>query len=517
WAEPGTPYDGDGALWSRIKSLRGNYRSVKEWVDVPQYIDMMLVWMFGGCEDEYRCVGPNVAGVGMKFHINDADGWFCVPNYCAAGNRTERGAPGRAAGDGPGSLFSMLFKEGDPEYRMLLADRIQSALGKDGVLSTANNLQRLDRRLQEFQRAFLLESARWNYLTPDAWSDRRDYVRSDWIPRRTQEVLGLFRSAGFLSRWAAPDLAAPAGRVASGFRVTFEGADAGIVTYTLDGSDPRLPGGGVSAKAREYRVGGAVETLIPLGARWRWFTDATGLGSSAIVEGHPQWSAAHWKHPSFADDAWSTGSAQLGYGEGDEATRLPFGGDAAAKWVTAYFRQAVLVQGTNPVLRSVLRIRRDDGVIVYLNGREIARSSMPTSEVGGQTLAVSPADDGQDLHEIEVPVAAVRLGTNVIAVELHQSSRSTSDASFDLEWIATRGGVAVGETPVLDRNTVVKARTRQGAEWSGLATAFFQVADSPLPVGSVAIVEMQYHPLGEDSGEYLVLRNVSDQAVNLRG
>ncbi|MCC7374135.1 MAG: lamin tail domain-containing protein [Verrucomicrobiales bacterium] len=517
WAEPGVPYDGDGNLWSRIKTLRGSYAAVKPWVDVPQYVDMMLVWLFGGCEDEYRCVGPTVPGVGMKFLINDADGWFCVPDYCAAGDRTQRGAPGRQAGDGPGSLFSTLFKQGDPEYRTLLADRIQAALGRGGTLSPERNRQRLDRRLAEFQRPFLLESARWNYLTPEAWAARRDFVRSDWLPRRTSEAWGIFRSAGFVPRFSAPDLQAPTGVVAAGYRLQWGETGGGVVTYTEDGTDPRLPGGGVSPRAREYRPGGSTDTLIPLGARWRWYTDETGLGSSAIVEGHPQWSSRNWKHPDFGDSEWSVGAAQLGYGEGDEATVLPFGRDSANKWVSAYFRQTVEVRGVTNLVRSILRIRRDDGAIVYLNGRELARFSMPASEVGGQTLAVSPADDGQDLHEAEVPLDAIREGSNVVAVELHQSSRTSSDASFDLEWGITRGGPASGEEPVLERNTVIKARSRQGTEWSGLTTAFVQVGSTALPVGSLAVSEMDYHPTGDGGAEYLVLRNISHQAVNLRG
>ena len=34
-------------------------------LDVPNYIDYMLMWMFGGAEDEYRAVGPNVPGSGL--------------------------------------------------------------------------------------------------------------------------------------------------------------------------------------------------------------------------------------------------------------------------------------------------------------------------------------------------------------------------------------------------------------------------------------------------------------------
>src|ERR1051326_8682259 len=64
WADPGVPYDGTGAIWEKVKSLRGSYTAVRNWMDVPEYVDYMLVWMFGGAEDEYRCVGPTVPGTG---------------------------------------------------------------------------------------------------------------------------------------------------------------------------------------------------------------------------------------------------------------------------------------------------------------------------------------------------------------------------------------------------------------------------------------------------------------------
>ncbi|MBI1841388.1 MAG: CotH kinase family protein, partial [Verrucomicrobia bacterium] len=193
WADPGVPYDGDGSIWEKAKVLKTNYNMVKVWVDVPQYVDYMLTFMFGGCEDEYRCVGPNTPGSGFKYYLNDADGWFCGTWYCAADDRTSRGAPGRSAGDGPGSIFSMLYKEGNPEYRTLLADRIYSALFRDGPLTPNGVLRRLNSRCNEIERAFLAESARWNYLTPSDWAARRDEVKTSWLPHRTSEVLGQWR------------------------------------------------------------------------------------------------------------------------------------------------------------------------------------------------------------------------------------------------------------------------------------------------------------------------------------
>ncbi|MFM8878381.1 MAG: FN3 associated domain-containing protein, partial [Verrucomicrobiota bacterium] len=283
WADPGTPYDGDGNVWKRIKSLRGSYREVRAWLDVPQYVDYMLMWMFGGAEDEYRAVGPTVPGDGMKFLLNDADGWFCGPWYCAADDRTQRNSAARGPGDGPGGLLSKLFAECDPEFRTLLADHIHRALFNGGTLTQERLTERLKARADELARPFLTESARWNYLTPAVWAQRRDYARTNWLTRRTTEVTGQWRSAGFYPSVAAPRLTVNGGVVSNGFALGIVGPTTGTVLYTTDGSDPRLPGGGVSPQAKSYGTGQNTLTLVPAGSRWRWYTDATGLGSSAAV------------------------------------------------------------------------------------------------------------------------------------------------------------------------------------------------------------------------------------------
>jgi len=519
WAEPGTAYDGDGSAWARVKSLRDRYQEVRPWLDVPQYVNFMLMWMFGGSEDEYRCVGPTVPGTGFQFYLNDADGWFCVPSYCAAGNRTGRGAPGREAGDGPGSLFSTLFKEGDPEYRILLADEIHRTLFNDGALTPERNAARLVHHTDAIARAFLAESARWNYLTPTEWAARRDSVLVSWLPRRTAEVRGQFRSAGFYPPLDAPSHAPASGVVAPGTRVQFLGPAGATIHYTLDGSDPRLPGGAVSPAARSLTLGGAANTVVPAGARWRWFTSGAGLSSSEVVPGHPNWSPADWKHPDFADGAWREGAAQLGYGEGDETTVIPFGGNPQQKWITIYFRHRFVLESADGLKRAVIRLRRDDGAAVYVNGRPALRDFLPEGAITGTTPGLSPPDDGQDFSPFDISADLLREGTNVIAVELHQSSGTSSDASFDLELsVETAGNDLPPDFPEIARNTVLKSRALQGGQWSALNTAFLQTDPVPVAPGDVVVSELFCAPPGGgDDPEFVELWNRSDHAVNLRG
>jgi hypothetical protein len=86
-----------------------------------------------------------------------------------------------------------------------------------------------------------------------------------------------------------------------------------------------------------------------------------------------------------------------------------------------------------------MRLLRDDGVVVYLNGVEAYRNNMPTGAIGYTTRAssfIGGADETAWLTVLLNPALLVA-GTNVIAVEIHQDSPSSSDISFDMELTAT--------------------------------------------------------------------------------
>ena len=73
--------------------------------------------------------------------------------------------------------------------------------------------------------------------------------------------------------------------------------------------------------------------LVPTGATWKYLDDGSNQGVG-------------WRGPLFNDSAWPTGTAQLGYGDADEATVVSYGPNAAAKHITTYFRRTFPV--SNP-------------------------------------------------------------------------------------------------------------------------------------------------------------------------
>jgi acid phosphatase type 7 len=165
----------------------------------------------------------------------------------------------------------------------------------------------------------------------------------------------------------------------------------------------------------------AQTTLVAPGSVWKYLDNGSNQGTA-------------WRAPAFDDSGWASGAAQLGYGDGDEATVVSFGPSSTAKYITTYFRKSFAVVSPGSFAGYTLRVKRDDGIVVYLNGTEVFRDTMPAGTPGYTTLATAAVgDDGATWLTASVPAGAFVAGTNVLAVEIHQSSATSSDISFDLE------------------------------------------------------------------------------------
>ncbi len=173
------------------------------------------------------------------------------------------------------------------------------------------------------------------------------------------------------------------------------------------------------------------ETLIASGATWRYW-DRGGLP------------AMNWNVLSFDDRAWNSGPAQLGYGDGDEATVVGYGPDANNKFITTYFRKSFVVTSPETVSALTLRIIRDDGPAVYLNGQEIFRDNLPNGPLDYDTLALNAFGAPEENTPIAatIPGSTLVNGSNILSCELHQGAPESSDISFELELTAVRSLLA---------------------------------------------------------------------------
>ncbi|PKW26708.1 fibronectin type III domain-containing protein [Phycicoccus duodecadis] len=136
--------------------------------------------------------------------------------------------------------------------------------------------------------------------------------------------------------------------------------------------------------------------------------------------------AGAWTTTAYSDTAWSTGAGELGYGDGDEDVVIsPLG-------VTHYFRTAFTVPSLASVGNPRLRLLLDDGAVAYLNGTELVRENMPTGAIGDTSLAVNGigGTDEMDWSSYAIPAGRLVQGANVLAVEVHNSSTTSSDVSY---------------------------------------------------------------------------------------
>ncbi len=165
--------------------------------------------------------------------------------------------------------------------------------------------------------------------------------------------------------------------------------------------------------------------LVNPGASWRY-------NDSGTLQ-------AGWSGSSFDDSAWASGSAQLGYGEGDEATVVGYGPNVNSKYRTTYFRRSFTWDGAHPVTSLNAQVLADDGAVVYLNGKEVVRDNMPAGTIGNTTLAASNRSGSAEnvFRSFTLNPADLAVGTNVITVEVHQDASSSSDLSFDFALRAT--------------------------------------------------------------------------------
>jgi hypothetical protein len=141
----------------------------------------------------------------------------------------------------------------------------------------------------------------------------------------------------------------------------------------------------------------------------------------------------NWLEDELDFPDWPMGPAPLGYGDGDEATITREG--KAPHPMTAYFRRHFEVPADLGVAALHVKLVRDDGAAMYLNGVELLRDNLPEGELTFDTPArrVIGGEAESAWHTFEVPADALRVGPNLLGVEVHQNNPMSSDLSFDLE------------------------------------------------------------------------------------
>jgi hypothetical protein len=245
-------------------SIQANYNSVAAKLDVDDFISYMIVNYYVGNDDwahqnwyaSFNRVDPNGK---WRYHSWDAE------NVLKDINRDSTTLNNT---DGPTEVLQRLMV--NPEFRLRFNDIAQKLMRNDGLLTPEKAAEIYQIRADGLGRALVGESARWgdsrtvphsfgpppndpvgigNPYLLSHWTTRNNSLYNNYFPGRTNVVLNQFVARSWTTTLAAPIFTNYGGTVPEGTQVTVSKPAGGTLYYTLDGSDPRAAGGGISSNA----------------------------------------------------------------------------------------------------------------------------------------------------------------------------------------------------------------------------------------------------------------------------
>jgi hypothetical protein len=177
-----------------------------------------------------------------------------------------------------------------------------------------------------------------------------------------------------------------------------------------------------------------------------------------------------------------------------------------------------------------LRVRVDDAFVAYINGTEVARSSLVPASPAWDSTATNykPDDITFEVYDLTSYLIELDPGSgNILAIHGLNSGSGSSDMLISYNLEAGSGGSS-GSSPIpggavsasaasysgpvtLNATKQIKSRIKNGSYWSALNEAIFSM-NNVAP--SLRITELMYHPT-DPNDEYIELKNVGGSSIDV--
>jgi hypothetical protein len=411
-------YNAFKLLYMRSLSAQADYDAVADAMDIANFTDMIITEIYDrNTSIDHNIMAWKPKGKGKwKWVLMDLDrGFFSATDQNINDYQAESNWP-----------FGHLIT--NENYKKYFAKRLA-----DHLYTTFNPqrmLKRIDYHQQLIEAEIPRHVARWLGTTSsygnampsvDYWYQEVDKLRAFAIARPAA-VLSNLTSYGLSEAVNLSLLTIPekGGSFLFNDLKVPEPTWSGLYPKNLETSIKAVNKPGYTFKGWASAI---EKIIIPKESTWKYLDNGSDQGTN-------------WYSVSFNDGSWQTGKAQLGYGDGDEQTTVSYGPNSNNKYITTYFRKTFQLSSSDlSSARIIVRIMRDDGAVVYVNGKEIIRSNMGQGAISYLIHAPSSVNGSEESQYFEYAVDASCFvaGTNVIAVEVHQSDATSSDLSFDLE------------------------------------------------------------------------------------
>ena len=253
----------DNALYFSVQGLDLSGRpdpSKEKLLDLRNMIDYLLLIYHSAAAD--NCItwfGGNTRlnNMFVLYNRNHPDGFKWIEHDCEHAYDTTRDPPDRT---GPFIHENFALPEyfnaqtlhehlsSNAEYRIAFADEVWRTFYNDGPLSISRELELIDKRAAQIDRAIIAHSARWGnatnlncYTWRQAVENLKNYIA---VSNRTATTIEQLRADGLIPSIQPPVISRPSGEVEAGTPVSLSGE--GTIYCTTDGTDPRAIGGAPS-------------------------------------------------------------------------------------------------------------------------------------------------------------------------------------------------------------------------------------------------------------------------------
>jgi len=501
-------------------------------IDVDSWIDHNLLNM----------LAKNVDALRLSTHIHKTRNgklemgpiWDFDRSLESADGRDDNPQTWRGTGDATDYLnyiwWDRLFK--DIDFWQKYIDQWTEL--RRGQFSTTHINAIIDSMAKELAEAQVRNLQKWPGVGPRFGSFQGDIDHlKNWLVTRTTWVDAQF---------VRPPIFTPGqGYIQAGSTLSMNNPGTGKMYYTLDGSDPRV-----------FGAFGPVEvfTLMDESASKRVLVPTSPV-DEAWKGGAEPFDDSGWNSSTFISDK----AGGVGYDESpdfvpyityDVAHSMNRDLNVNAN-TTCYIR--IVFNVTEDQLSNIsalrLRMRYDDGYIVYLNGKDnvVARSVNAPSNPDWHSSASSNIEITafEDI-DISAHINKLKVGKNILAIQGLNSSTTSPDFLISVVLDASKdsnpngngqkaGDVSVsaieykGQPITLNETTRVKARVLASGNtyspWSGRTEATFAVG----PVqANLRITEIMFHPandpdpcstFNDDDFEFIELKNIGGESIDL--
>lgn len=481
------------------------YNEVVRQLDLDEFVDYNIVQTWGGNWDwphnNWSAAAERSANRKWRFFVWDAEG--CMDN------NTSNDRFGELLNSN-GSPLSKLFRAlwANDDFKLLFCDRLQKHfLEDDGMMSKARLNSLFWQLASEVQGVI----PNINRFIPDTYIPVREDIYFNQCRSRS-----LFTFAG--PRFIINGQDVRQDSVVENTQVSMQNAagQSGDIYYTLDGSDPRLPlGQRFTTTVVLVPENAAKKVLVPtgnIGTDWR---TQINYSDSTWTDGTPP-------------DTTKTGGVGYERNLTEVTSGVPYisynvESKMYGKNTSVYIRIPFTVNAQQLAEWNfmTLKMRYDDGFIVYLNGTEVYRKNSPTTPAWNSRASAGHENSAQESFSLNNYLSLLQGGTNLLAIHGLNDTVSSSDFLISpvLEAGTTVNSQGVSPKAVkytgpitLTKSVRIKARTLNGSTWSALREAVIGVG----PINdSLRISEVMYNPGGDPNEEFIELMNTGTAAINL--